>query len=118
MKELEAKVRKQELRAEAEAKMKELQEKLESQQKAQAAAAKKVADAAKEDMSSMKSAMKEEVAASAAPRTYVIQSGDSLSKIAKEFYGNANAWPKIFEANKDKITDPNLIYPGQEIIIP
>lgn len=51
-------------------------------------------------------------------RDYVIQSGDSLSKIAQRFYGNANDWQKIYQANKDKIKDPNLIHPGQKIIIP
>jgi nucleoid-associated protein YgaU len=51
-------------------------------------------------------------------RTYVVQSGDSLSKIAKELLGDAGRWPEIFEANKDKIKDPNLIYPGQELDIP
>ncbi len=51
-------------------------------------------------------------------RSYTIKSGDSLSKIAKQFYGNANAWDKIYKANQDKIKDPNLIHPGQEIIIP
>ena len=51
-------------------------------------------------------------------RDYTIQSGDSLSKIARQFYGNANDWQKIYEANKDKIKDPNMIYPGQKIIIP
>jgi nucleoid-associated protein YgaU len=55
---------------------------------------------------------------SPAPRDYTIKSGDSLSKIAKEFYGNAGDWQKIFQANKDKIKDPNMIYPGQKIIIP
>ena len=49
---------------------------------------------------------------------YTIKSGDSLSKIAKQFYGNANEWQKIYNANRDKIKDPNLIYPGQKIIIP
>lgn len=50
--------------------------------------------------------------------TYTIQAGDSLSKIAKLKLGNANAWPKIHEANKDTIKDPNKIYPGQVIRIP
>jgi nucleoid-associated protein YgaU len=53
-----------------------------------------------------------------ATRDYTIKSGDSLSKIAKEVYGDAGDWKKIFEANKDKIKDPNMIYPGQKIIIP
>jgi nucleoid-associated protein YgaU len=51
-------------------------------------------------------------------RDYTIQSGDSLSKIAKQFYGNANDWQRIYQANKDKIKDPDMIYPGQKIIIP
>ncbi len=49
---------------------------------------------------------------------YEIKSGDTLSKISKEFYGNANLYNKIFEANKEVIKDPNLIYPGQKIRIP
>jgi hypothetical protein len=51
-------------------------------------------------------------------REYVVKSGDSLSKIAKEFYGNANDWKKIHEANRDTIKNPDLIHPGQKIIIP
>lgn len=53
-----------------------------------------------------------------APRSYTIKSGDSLSKIAKQFYGNAQDWQKIYQANKDKIKNPDLIHPGQTIIIP
>ena len=49
---------------------------------------------------------------------YTIVSGDSLSKIAKAHYGNAMDYPKIFEANKEVIKDPDLIYPGQKIRIP
>ena len=49
---------------------------------------------------------------------YTIVSGDSLSKIAKAQYGNAMDYPKIFEANKEVIKDPDLIYPGQKIRIP
>ena len=49
---------------------------------------------------------------------YTIESGDSLSKIAKQFYGNAMDYPKLFEANKEVIEDPDLIYPGQKIRIP
>ena len=52
------------------------------------------------------------------PHTYVVVSGDSLSKIAKREYGDANAWPKIFEANRALIKNPNLIHPGQELTIP
>lgn len=51
-------------------------------------------------------------------RDYTIQSGDSLSKIAKKFYGNAGDWQKIYNANKDKIKNPDMIHPGQKIVIP
>lgn len=49
---------------------------------------------------------------------YVIQQGDTLSGIARQFLGNAGDYPKIFEANREVIKDPNLIYPGQKIRIP
>ncbi len=49
---------------------------------------------------------------------YDIQRGDSLSLIAKRYYGDANKWPQIFEANREIIKDPDLIYPGQKIVIP
>ena len=51
-------------------------------------------------------------------RTYTVQSGDSLSKISKQFYGNANDYMKIYEANRDKLNDPDKIRPGQELVIP
>ena len=51
-------------------------------------------------------------------RMYSVQPGDSLSKIAKKFYGNASAWNKIFQANKDTISNPDLIRPGQVLRIP
>ncbi|MDX1548099.1 MAG: peptidoglycan-binding protein LysM [Rhodothermales bacterium] len=49
---------------------------------------------------------------------YEIQSGDSLSKIAREHYGDANKWNALFEANREVIEDPDLIYPGQKIRVP
>ena len=49
---------------------------------------------------------------------YTVKSGDSLSKIAKEFYGEANKYPQIFEANKPMLSDPDKIYPGQTLRIP
>ncbi|MEE9342229.1 MAG: peptidoglycan-binding protein LysM [Gammaproteobacteria bacterium] len=49
---------------------------------------------------------------------YTIQKGDSLSAIAKKFLGNAMDYPKIFEANREVIKNPDLIYPGQKIRIP
>jgi nucleoid-associated protein YgaU len=54
----------------------------------------------------------------AGPRTYVVQKGDSLSKIATTFYGSAKGWRRIFEANQDRIKDPDLIQPGWKLTIP
>lgn len=53
-----------------------------------------------------------------AARTYTVVSGDSLSKIAKRQYGDANKWHAIFDANRDKIKDPDLIQPGQVLTLP
>ena len=49
---------------------------------------------------------------------YTVKSGDNLSKIAKEFYGNANAYMKIYEANRPMLSHPDKIYPGQTLRIP
>jgi nucleoid-associated protein YgaU len=49
---------------------------------------------------------------------YIIESGDTLSKIAKQYYGNAMDYPKIFEANREVILDPDKIFVGQKIRIP
>lgn len=49
---------------------------------------------------------------------YTVVSGDSLSRIAKKYYGNAMDYPKLFDANREVIKDPDLIYPGQKIRIP
>ena len=51
-------------------------------------------------------------------KTYTVVAGDSLSKIAKREYGDANAWNRIYEANRDIIKNPDLIYPGQTLKIP
>ena len=51
-------------------------------------------------------------------KTYTVAAGDSLSKIAKTVYGNAGQYMKIFEANKDKLADPDKIKVGQELVIP
>ena len=59
-----------------------------------------------------------QAAAGAAGRTYTVKAGDTLSKIAKEELGDANAYPKIFEANRDQLDDPNKIKPGQVLKIP
>ena len=51
-------------------------------------------------------------------RMYTVKSGDTLSKISKEVYGDTNQYNKIFEANKPLLSDPNKIYPGQVLRIP
>jgi nucleoid-associated protein YgaU len=51
-------------------------------------------------------------------RTITVQAGDSLSKIAKREYGDASKWHAIFEANRDKIKNPDLIHPGQVLTLP
>jgi nucleoid-associated protein YgaU len=49
---------------------------------------------------------------------YTVVAGDNLSKIAKHFYGNVNAWKQIFDANRDQLSDPDRIKPGQILKIP
>ena len=54
----------------------------------------------------------------AAAQTYTVKAGDTLSKIAERSLGNANAYMRIFEANRDQLNDPDLIKPGQVLKIP
>jgi nucleoid-associated protein YgaU len=49
---------------------------------------------------------------------YTVQSGDSLSAIAQQWYGSGALWPRIFEANRHQISNPNLIFPGQVLRLP
>ena len=49
---------------------------------------------------------------------YVVKSGDTLSKIAEEFYGDKMLYDRIFNANRDVLQDPNKIKPGQKLLIP
>lgn len=58
------------------------------------------------------------IPASGSRRTYTVVAGDSLSKIAKRTYGDANRWRVIYELNKDIIKNPDLIYPGQVLTLP
>jgi nucleoid-associated protein YgaU len=51
-------------------------------------------------------------------QTYTVQAGDTLSKISKQFFGDANKYMSIFNANKDQLKDPNTIKPGQVLKIP
>jgi nucleoid-associated protein YgaU len=55
---------------------------------------------------------------SGSEQSYTVVAGDSLSKIARHFYGDANKWPRIHEANRDQIKNPDLIHPGQKLKIP
>ena len=52
------------------------------------------------------------------PKTYEVQSGDTLSSIARSQYGDANAYNRIFTANQPMLKDPDEIYPGQVLLIP
>lgn len=53
-----------------------------------------------------------------ASQYYTVKSGDTLSKVAREYYGNANAYMQIFEANTPMLSHPDKIYPGQTLRIP
>ena len=55
--------------------------------------------------------------ATAAPKTYTVKPGDTLSKIAKATLGDANAYMRIFDMNKDQLTNPDEIKPGQVLKI-
>ena len=58
------------------------------------------------------------LAAATSTKTYTVKAGDTLSKIAKEHLGNANAYMDIFNANTDQLSDPDKIKPGQVLKIP
>jgi nucleoid-associated protein YgaU len=49
---------------------------------------------------------------------HVVARGDTLSKIAEQYYGDKMLYPKIFEANRNVLSDPNKIKPGQKLLIP
>ena len=72
----------------------------------------------KADFSDVESGSSSTAPAPAADKTYTVVKGDSLSKIAKRLYGDAQQWRKIYEANKDQIQNPDLIHPGQTFRIP
>jgi nucleoid-associated protein YgaU len=58
------------------------------------------------------------VAAGTSAKTYTVKPGDTLSKIAKDHLGNANAYMKIYEVNRDQLSNPDLIKPGQVLKLP
>ena len=51
-------------------------------------------------------------------QTYTVESGDTLSHIAKQYYGKASRWTAIYAANRDQLDDPDRIFPGQVLKIP
>lgn len=57
-------------------------------------------------------------AAAGGMQTYTVKSGDTLSKISQQFYGNPGQYMKIFEANREQLNDPDMIKPGQVLKIP
>jgi nucleoid-associated protein YgaU len=80
---------------------------------------------AEPDFSNVQSGSSSTAPAPAAPaepaaelKTYTVAEGDSLWKIAQHAYGHGNLWKKIYEANKDRIQNPDLIHPGQTLVIP
>ena len=70
------------------------------------------------DFSDVKSGVSSTAPATETYQTYEVKSGDSLSRIAKQFYGSGNLWKTLFDANTDILKDPNKIYPGQKLKIP
>ena len=77
------------------------------------------ASAGKADFSDVTMSGSSNAPAAPSPGTsYTVKSGDSLSKIAKRIYGDASKWHGIYDANRDKIENPDLIHPGQEFTIP
>ena len=77
-----------------------------------------MADEPKADFSDVESGSSSTAPSSDQPRTITVKAGDSLSKIAKRELGDANKWHAIYEANRDKIKNPDLIYPGEVLTIP
>ena len=75
-------------------------------------------DRPKADFSDVESGSSSTASSPATGKTYTVKKGDSLSKIAKREYGDANKWHAIYEANKGTIKDPDLIHPGQVLTLP
>jgi nucleoid-associated protein YgaU len=73
-----------------------------------------MADNTMPDFSDVKSGS----SSTASGKTYEVKAGDTLSKIAKQEYGDAGQWRRIYEANKDLLKDPDKIFPGQKLRIP
>ena len=84
------------------------------------AKAKEMQEAQRERMEEAKERIRErrERAQEERARTYTVQAGDTLGKIAQKFYEDGGRWNEIYEANKDQIADPNVIQVGQKLVIP
>lgn len=74
--------------------------------------------AAKADFGNVQAGSSSTAPAPAPEQSYTVAKGDTLSKIAKRFYGSPNRWRTIFEANREQIANPDLIQPGQVLKIP
>jgi nucleoid-associated protein YgaU len=100
----------------------ELADQIIRQQKQQEleAKAKEVADASRERLEEAKERIRARRAARTEQkeRTYTVQAGDTLGKIAQALYGDGSRWTEIYEANKAKIANPNVIEIGLELLIP
>lgn len=75
-------------------------------------------DKDKADFSAVTGGSSAVVGAGGGSQSYTVQSGDSLSAISQQVYGDANQWRRIYEANRDQIEDPDKIFPGQTFKIP
>lgn len=51
-------------------------------------------------------------------RIHIVEAGENLHLLAAEYYNNARLWHRIYNANRDRIEDPNIIHPGQKLLIP
>jgi nucleoid-associated protein YgaU len=78
----------------------------------------KVRPSTMRDPTPNRSAAPSSASTAASATTYTVQSGDTLSAISKKFYGNANDYMEIYNANRDQLTDPDKIKPGQVLKIP
>jgi nucleoid-associated protein YgaU len=74
--------------------------------------------AGKPDFSNVQGGSDTVAADGRAQQTYTVEKGDNLSSISKRFYGKSKYWRQIFDANRDTIENPDLIYPGQTIRLP
>jgi nucleoid-associated protein YgaU len=77
-------------------------------------------DKPRPDFSNVKSGSSSTAPPPAAPpdERYTVVAGDSLSKIAKKYYGDASQWRRIYDANREQIANPDLIQPGWKLVIP